>query len=108
MTIRAPEQAGRYQLVIDLVREGVTWFSERASLQCRCRSRSNEDGSRYAGERWRSTNPLATPDPSLGYTRRQAQLAADDVDPLRDRAGLVERDLAVASLTAEAAVGWTR
>ncbi|MCE7945877.1 MAG: glycosyltransferase [Chloroflexi bacterium CFX4] len=31
LALRAPEQAGDYELVLDLVREGVTWFAQTAS-----------------------------------------------------------------------------
>lgn len=36
IVVTAPEQAGRYQLLIDVVEEGVCWFSERGSQPLAC------------------------------------------------------------------------
>ena len=43
MTIRAPAAAGDYVLAIDLVKEGVTWFSEAGKpWHTRARRRSTK------------------------------------------------------------------
>ena len=58
----------------------------------------------YAGLAFGTTSSLQHRVGGGHVVRRQAEFAADDVAALRDGARLVERDLAVAALAAEAAV----